>query len=98
MRGATPPREIPRSALSGTAAARLAEAPDLELQVHPTLPRDHPAWQRDLVCVSSRARAVIARLRPLAILVLSFWDHAVRAAMIGERRFEVDPSGCYRLR
>ncbi len=70
-----------------------------------------PSWKSDRPCraiirpgseislsVSARAREFIGRLRPAAIRVLTFWDHAVRAATIGGRLFEIDPSGCYRLR
>jgi hypothetical protein len=63
-----------------------------------TLPRDHPAWQRDMLAVSARVRALLAQLRPVAVRVLTFWDHAVRSVSLGGRRLEVDPSGCYRLR
>ena len=63
-----------------------------------TLPRDHPAWQRDVLSVSARARLVLAQLRPAVVRVLTFWDHVVRSVGVGSRRVEVDPSGCYRLR
>jgi hypothetical protein len=63
-----------------------------------SLPRDHPAWQRDVLSVSARARAVLAQLRPIVVRVLTFWDHVVRGAVVGGRRVEVDPSGCYRVR
>jgi hypothetical protein len=63
-----------------------------------TLPRDHPAWQRDVLAVSSRVRAIIARMRPVAVRVLTFWDHAVRRVLVAGRSVEVDPSGCYRRR
>ncbi len=61
-------------------------------------PAGHPAWQRDALSVSSRVRALLVTLHPLALRVLTFWDHAVRAVRIGNRALEVDPSGCYRLR
>ncbi|HEX3548789.1 MAG TPA: hypothetical protein VHT53_00330 [Candidatus Elarobacter sp.] len=63
-----------------------------------SLPRDHPAWQRDLISISARTRALLATLRPIAVRAKSFWDHAIRAVTIGTRRLEVDPSGSYRLR
>ena len=63
-----------------------------------TLPPDHPAWQRDVVSISARVRAVLAQLRPFALRVLTFWDHLVREAVIDGRRLEIDPSGSYRLR
>ncbi len=64
----------------------------------PVLPGDHPAWQRDVLSISSRARALIAALRPFAVRILSFWDHHVREMTLGSRRFSIDPSGSYRLR
>ena len=71
---------------------------DIDTDLHGTLPRDHPAWQRDVLSVSARARAVVAALRPVVVRVVSFWNHVVRSVSIGTRRVEVDPSGCYRLR
>ena len=70
----------------------------IEADVTSSLPRDHPTWQRDVLAVSSRVRATLAALRPLAVRVLSFWDHVVRAVKIGSRSIEIDPSGSYRLR
>ena len=84
------------------AIAPLAIAPahiaDIDADLHATLPRDHPAWQRDVLSVSARARAVVAAMRPVVVRVLTFWDHAVRSINVGPRRIMVDPSGCYRLR
>jgi hypothetical protein len=70
------------------------DAPDLE----PSLPGDHPAWQRDVVSISARARAFIATLRPIVVKVLCFWDHRFGDIAIGTRAFGVDAAGCYRLR
>jgi len=70
------------------------DAPDLT----PSLPNDHPSWQRDVVSISTRARALIAAIRPLVVRVLSFWDHRFGEITIGARQFGVDASGCYRLR
>jgi hypothetical protein len=61
------------------------------------LPRDHPKWARDAVTVSLRAREIIARLRPVAIKILSFWDHRIRSAFIDGHHVCVDPSGSYRI-
>ncbi|HEX3670395.1 MAG TPA: hypothetical protein VHT92_01690 [Candidatus Cybelea sp.] len=60
------------------------------------LPHDQPRWVKDAVAVSQRAREIIARLRPAAVHVLSFWDHRIRAIVVGDRRVAVDASGCYR--
>jgi hypothetical protein len=76
-------------------AAHLA---DVDAELHGTLPRDHPAWQRDIISVSARARAAVAALRPVVVRALTFWDHVLRSVSIGSRRMEIDPSGCYRLR
>jgi hypothetical protein len=70
------------------------DAPDLA----PSLPNDHPSWQRDVVSISGRARALIAALRPLVVKVLGFWDHRLGDIAIGARTFGVDASGSYRLR
>ena len=75
-----------------------AHVPDIDADLHATLPRDHPAWQRDILSVSARAGAVVAALRPVVVRALTFWDHVVRGISVGPRRLEVDPSGCYRLR
>lgn len=69
-----------------------------EAEMPATLPRDHPAWQRDALAVSSRVRAILTELRPIVVRVLTFWDHAVRSVSVRGRRLDVDPSGCYRLR
>ncbi len=71
---------------------------DVDPELHATLPRDHPVWQRDILSVSARARAVVAALRPVVVRALTFWDHVVRSVSIGPRRVAVDPSGCYQLR
>jgi hypothetical protein len=75
-----------------------AHVADVDPELHATLPRDHPAWQRDILSVSARARAVVAALRPVVVRALTFWDHALRSIAVGSRRVEVDPSGCYRVR
>ena len=72
-----------------------ANVPDAELET-PALPGDHPAWVRDAVALSMRARALLANVKPLALKVLTFWDHAVRSIVIGNRRVSVDACGSYR--
>jgi hypothetical protein len=61
------------------------------------LPNDQPRWVKDAVAVSQRARELIAKLRPAAVHVLSFWDHRIRAIVVGDCRVAVDASGCYRI-
>jgi hypothetical protein len=71
---------------------------DDELPVAGTFPADHPSWQRDVISMSSRARAVAAALVPLVVRALTFWDHRVRELVFGTRTLGIDPAGCYRLR
>lgn len=61
------------------------------------LPRDHPKWARDAVTLSQRAREMIARLRPVVVKALTFWDHQARNAWVGGSRVCIDPSGSYRV-
>ena len=62
------------------------------------LPSDHPQWQRDVVSISSRTRALIATIVPAIVRTFSYWDHRVRDVVLGARTLSVDPAGCYRLR
>jgi hypothetical protein len=97
---AAPGRAVELPALPSVSVAAGAAAHLVGVDAEPTasLPRDHPAWQRDVLAVSSRVRTMLAGLRPVVVRVLSFWDHLIRGVSIGERYVEVDPSGCYRLR
>jgi hypothetical protein len=61
------------------------------------LPRDHPKWNKDTLTVSQRAREAIARLRPVIVNVLTFWDHRIRHAVVARCRITIDPSGSYRM-
>lgn len=69
---------------------------DAELETA-LLPREHPRWVRDAVAVSQRAREIIAKLKPVVIRVLSFWDHRIRSIVVGDRHVQVDSAGCYRV-
>jgi hypothetical protein len=60
------------------------------------LPNDQPRWVKDAVAVSQRARELIAKFAPAAVTVLTFWDHRIRAIVVGGRRVQIDPSGSYR--
>jgi hypothetical protein len=62
------------------------------------LPADHPQWQRDVLSLSSRVRAIVATIAPTVVRTLSYWDHRVRELTLGARTLAVDPAGCYRLR
>jgi hypothetical protein len=61
------------------------------------LPHGHPKWVRDGVSISQRARDVVARLRPIVVRALRFWDHRLLSAIVGGRRVHVDASGSYRV-
>lgn len=84
-----------RIELNGSAPV-LALIPDDELET-PPLPREHPKWVKDALAVSHRGRQLLARLRPVAIRVLTFWDHQVRSIAIGAQQLSVDASGSYRM-
>lgn len=60
-------------------------------------PHDRPRWVKDAVAISARARDLIARMRPAAVRVLCFWDHRIREIVVGDRRVQIDASGCYRI-
>ena len=70
--------------------------PDDELET-PPLPREHPRWVKDAIAVSQRARQLIARLKPIAVRVLTFWDHHVRSVTVAGRQLSIDVSGSYRI-
>jgi hypothetical protein len=61
------------------------------------LPHGHPKWIRDGISISQRARSMLAKLRPVVLHVLHFWDHGMRSILIAGRRLRVDPSGSYRV-
>ncbi len=70
---------------------------DAEANGLPDLPSDHPQWQRDVVSISSRARALIANVVPVVVRTLAYWDHRFREVAFGARTLSVDPAGCYRM-
>lgn len=71
---------------------------DPEASGLPELPSDHPQWQRDVVSISSRARALIANVVPVVVRTFAYWDHHIREIAFGARTLAIDPAGCYRLR
>jgi hypothetical protein len=75
--------------------AIVAAVPEAELETA-LLPQDHPRWVKDAIAVSQRAREIFAKLRPVALQVLCFWDHRIRSIVVADRRVAVDASGCYR--
>ena len=87
--------------LGGAAVGLIPAAPpatfDPDDLLGHALPHDHPAWMKDTLSLSQRARLVFARLKPAVVTVLRFWDHQVRSIVVGGRRLSVDASGSYRL-
>lgn len=81
-------------AVAGSPEVAVPAVAEAELETTP-LPHDHPRWVRDSVAVSKAARELVARLRPIAIRVLSVWDHHLRSIVVGNRRVHVDPAGSY---
>jgi hypothetical protein len=80
---------------TGRSEATVPAEPEAELETA-LLPYDHPRWVKDAVAVSLRARELLAKLRPVAMQVLCFWDHRIRSIVVGGRRVAIDASGCYR--
>jgi len=91
------PGQNPLHELLGLAASEPVVLPAAQAELETTLlPRDHPKWVKDALTVSTRARELIARLKPVAVRILGFWDHRVRAAVVAGMRIAIDPSGSYR--
>ncbi|HEX3468108.1 MAG TPA: hypothetical protein VHT05_08540 [Candidatus Elarobacter sp.] len=99
MKHASAPERTPAASLAVAGVTTEATLPPgTALDIPSTLPRDHPAWQRDTLSISSRVRSIVAALQPVVVRVLTFWDHVSRAVAIGPHHLEIDPSGSYRLR
>ncbi len=79
------------------ALAGIAVAADAALEDAPHLPSDHPAWARDMLSLSQRARSFLATLAPIAIRTLTYWDHRVRSIVLRAGTLTIDISGSYRL-
>jgi hypothetical protein len=73
-------------------AAACADA-DRETEL---LPHGHPKWAVDGIAISARAREAAARLKPVVVAVLRFWDHVPRSIVASGRRVSIDPSGSYK--
>ena len=84
--------------LAQTAEARplSADVHELEAPSEISLPRDHPRWQRDRFTISAATKALIDRLRPIAIRVFGFWDHRTHRIDLENATIEIDPCGSYR--
>ena len=79
------------------AAAALAPVADAPAEEAPRLPSDHPAWTKDTLSLSQRARAFIATLAPIVVRTLGCWDHRVRSIVLRAGTLTIDLSGSYRL-
>ena len=61
------------------------------------LPNDHPRWMKDTLSISQRARALLQKMKPLVMRVITGWDHRVRQISVAGRTLKVDASGSYRF-
>ncbi len=61
------------------------------------LPSDHPQWMKDTLSISQRARALLAKIKPVVVRVITAWDHRVRSISIAGRTLKIDASGSYRF-
>ena len=84
------------SAHTSETARLIAEPGELEGIVPIALPRDHPKWARDRFTVSQATKALIDRIKPVAIKVFGFWDHRVHRLAVESGTIEIDMSGSYR--
>ncbi len=94
------PSEV--SSLAGRQAAGAAEIArpsllDDERGNRVVLPADHPVWRRDNLSLSARAKALLAKVRPYVIHVLTFWDHRATTLSLDDVRIDIDASGSYRV-
>lgn len=74
--------------------ARPQRALDAEAE---SLSRDRAKRTGDAISISHKARELVARLRPVVVRVVRFWDHQMRSILVAGRRVYVDPSGSYRV-
>lgn len=68
-----------------------------EIRAPVTLPPGHPAWPRDLLSLTRRARAALAALPRVIVQVLGGWDHPLREALIEGSLVVVEAAGTYRV-
>lgn len=91
-----PVKEYGFFGVAPSASEAVTAVPSADFET-PPLPHDHPKWAKDAVSISQRARVLIARIKPIVIRVLTFWDHRARSIGIEGKRVSIDPSGSYRL-
>jgi hypothetical protein len=61
-----------------------------------SLPTDHPEWRPDVLSLSNRAKALLERIKPFLIRVMTFWDHRATRMELDDLTLEIDASGSYR--
>ena len=94
-------RRIGSTALTRTpepleTAPLVPDAHDVDAAAEVSLPREHPRWARDRFTVSAATKALIDRLRPLALRVFGFWDHRAHTVALDDAVIGVDVCGSYR--
>jgi hypothetical protein len=94
--GQAPGGVAPQAPFGAPPPSSIALDPDDRWGGH-ALPSDHPAWMKDTLSISQRARGLLAQMRPAIVKVIAYWEHRVRSVIIGERRVFVDASGSYRM-
>jgi hypothetical protein len=77
------------------ARALANDVADLDAAPEIGLPREHPRWARDRFTVSAATKALIDRLKPLALRVFGFWDHRVHSLALDEATIGIDACGSY---
>ena len=83
-----------REATETIALAR--DAGELDAPEEVALPREHPRWARDRFTVSAATKALIDRLKPLALRVFGFWDHRTHRLTLEDATIGIDACGSYR--
>jgi len=95
--GGAPPGAVATLPPALPPGAPVPVALDPEIEPESRLPVDHPAWARDVVSLSLRAREMFGRLRPVVVRIYTAWEHRVRSILVAGRRLSIDLAGCYRL-
>jgi hypothetical protein len=96
MRRAGAQTSVAGSSPSAAAARSVGKVADPEATGEIALPRDHPKWTRDRFTISATTKALLERIKPAIVRVLSFWDHRTHRLAIDGATIEVDQTGSYR--
>jgi hypothetical protein len=95
VRRGGPPGALPTQE-AAAAPALAGDVHELEAAAEIALPREHPRWLRDRFTVSAATKAIVDRLRPLAVRVFGFWDHRVHRVTLDDAVIGIDACGSYR--